>query len=215
VQPRVLTEARKLLTAAMTFLSRTKKEVPLSAVKPMMQKLDPTFEVAKAGHLTFLPFVRAFPEVVRIEGEGSNRMLVLTCPPDEGGFTLPVQSAPAPRQIVIPPGNVLGAAHRYHWDTLRDRPVPDWNEYYSGLKAALEREGIEADENTLKGMRQILVNAKALRPKTDEMGIGLRPDFADEEAFQQLVDQFVAQQQIAAAIAALTAPDPEQPPEKP
>lgn len=192
-------KARKLLVAAMTFLSRKNPLVSLSSLKPQMQRLEPEFDETKLGFLAFLAFVRRFPDAVRIEGDNERRTLQLVCPPDEGGYTAPVAAAVPRPPFVLPPDAVLAGAHHYHWNTLRQTPARDWNEYFAGLEDYLGRQGIAFDEGSLKSVQTIIVGAKVLRPKVDNVGITLRTDFADEAAFLAAVSQHITKERTAAA----------------
>jgi hypothetical protein len=188
--PEALEKPRKLLVAAMTFLSRNRKEVPMASLKPLMLRLDPAFDETAHGFLTFQTFLRRFPDVIRIEVAGdTSRNLILVCEPNSEGFTAPSTTSNA---IKIPSDQVLQAAHSFHWSDLRLKPAPDWQNYCERLGISLTDKGIPVDESILQSMVKILGRIKVLRPKTDGVGITLR-DFPDEEAFRVFVVEALAQ----------------------
>lgn len=200
-------KCRRLLTAAMTFMLRNRDIVQMAAIKLTMLKLEPGFDEKKLGAKNLLMFLRWFPDIVAIHGEGEKRTLELLVEKNECGYAPP----PLPTKLseVLPPAEVIRAAMPFHLESLRTKPADSWPDYYERMKVGIEESGFVIERPGLQAIKKLVADAKGFKMLPNQGGITLADAFASvEDLWADVSEQMARAQQTQPAAAAGEAQNP-------
>ena len=183
---------QRAVVAAMTFLVRkVGNEVPMAALKPLLQRLEPSFDQRNMGFPTLLAFLRQFPGAVDVRGEGANRFIVLLAEQNDGGYVLSLATP-----YLNPSPEMLAAAVPFHAGSLHDQPALNWPDYYQRLGEVIIAAGLDPDES--KAVQGVMWRSHAFNMLPDKR-ITLRDDLAGDGKLAAHIENYLQSQRPRAA----------------
>ena len=200
-------EARRLVATAMRRLigQRGEEQIVKAALRPMLMRLDPTFDEANFGFASFGAFLDACDGVVRIRAGDHDHLLVLT---DRGrcmvdGVGRPTDGdadtdAPLVRYERILKGQGIRLVgpelRRIALELIHSRhgpagaPAASWSDLEDGLAAALLVAGHDVEEADVRKIRAMAFRARLFRFLPEGQGIALI-DGVDATELQHRVER--------------------------
>lgn len=190
-----LDDAEELLCKAMrALLDRSQKPQVLKAlIKPMMTRLDSSFDEANFGFKNFAEFLSAFPKTVKVIPGQNDHMVSLTgeqCepPPEQAPQIVSAYQAILKRQHVkmLPP-SVIEAGTRETFNIFAEKGFVDsYEQYKDELVRRLSETGLAITEIDASKIKALIYKTFAFRLDAENSRITLSPDITSSDDLVRL-----------------------------
>lgn len=177
-----LEDARHILVRAVATLGANAgvDAVVKAAIKPMMMRLDPSFDEANMGFRTFTDFLNACSDVIVIVRGESDHMVSLRGDALTAGSVarssveLPYAMILRSQKVRLVDQDLLVSASEATYQVFVDQEAfPTWDAYENALAARLRGMGKSFREVDVNKLKSLFFKAAAVAVRQDVGGIGL------------------------------------------
>ncbi len=189
-------EARELLCKAVAHLAtgNDKNLAKKAAVKPLMMRLDPSFDESNYGFKSFGEFLDNFRDTITIsQGEYDHMVSLVSAdgqanPLPEVAPQHPYQRILKRQQIRLVDPKMLKAAVRQTWEIFQTEPqLSSYRDFRERLVKGLELEGFRPDETDISKIKGILYKCFVFKQDPVHRVIGLSPSIKKGADLERMV----------------------------
>lgn len=181
-------DAKDLLRKALTQIAAQTGEegVRKAAIKPMMTRLDPSFDEGDFGYKTFAEFLNACDDIISITGGVYDHIVALrgtasgAVQPYTTDEPHPYERILKKQQIRLIPPDKLKAAASATFTVFSDGSLDSFDLYRTKVREALRNCGCEISDTDISKAKAIFYKALCFSFEGDPPRVRLAPDIESE-----------------------------------